>query len=170
MKLPNRIPELEQYFVSGSKTVYYLQKIYKYDCDITQSFIIGVWDSHDGDIDKTAQNVIRQEKEFCDYNKFVKPHTMTIRKVKTVISSEVVESQSEHYSTDYKFKHLECANCHGRINYGDEVVVKEYDTCNRYFCCNDCLAEYENSYKLLSDDENYDKLFISDSEISKSEK
>lgn len=169
MKLPNRIPELEQYFVSGGKTVYYLQEITKYDEGRSESYIVGVWDSPNGDIDKAAQNIIKQRKEFCKYNKFIKPHTMTMRKVKATISSEVVESQSEHYGTGYKFKHLECANCHGRINYGDEVVVKEYDTCNRYFCCNDCLAEYENSYKLLSDDENYDKLFIDDAKISKSE-
>lgn len=170
MKLPNRIPELEQYYVSCDKTVYYLQEITKYDEGYSESNIIGVWDSPNGDIDNAAQNIIKQRKEFCEHNKFVKPHTMTMRKVKVVISSEVIESRSEHYGTDHSFKYLECANCHGRINYGDEVVIKEYDTCNRYFCCNDCLAEFENSYKLLSDDGNYDKLFISDSEISKSEK
>lgn len=169
MKLPNRIPELEQYFVSGGKTVYYLQEITKYDEGRSESYIVSVWDSPNGDIDKAAQNIIKQRKEFCKCNKFIKPHVLTIRKVKATISSEVVESQSEHYGTDYKFKHLECANCHGRINYGDEVVVKECDTCDRYFCCNDCLAEYENSYKLMSDDESYDKLFIDDAEISKSE-
>jgi hypothetical protein len=170
MKLPNRIPELEQYFVSGDKTIYYLQEITKYDEGHSESNIIGVWDSLNGDIDKAAQNIIKQRKEFCTINKFVKPHTMTMRKVKATISSEVVESQSEHYGINHKFKQLECTNCHGRINYGDDVVVKEYNTCNRYFCCNDCLAEYENSYKLLSDDENYDKLFIDDSDINKSKK
>lgn len=168
MKLPNRIPELEQYFVSGGKTVYYLQEITKYDEGRSESYIIGVWDSPNGDIDKAAQNIIKQRKEFCKCNKFIKPHIMTMRKVKATISSEVVESQSEHYGNTNKYKSLECTNCHGRINYGDEVIVKECDTCNRYFCCSDCLAEYENSYKLLSDDENYDKLFIDVADDNKS--
>ena len=159
MHLQNKLPELEQQLVSGDKTVYYLQKIVKYDGDYAESFIIGVWDSPDGDIDNAAQNVIRQEKEFCKYN-FVKPHTMTIRKVKAIISSEVVESHSEHYGTDRKIKHLECTNCHGRINYGDDVVVKHYDVCDRYFCCSDCLAEYEDAAKYLTGDSEYDKLFI----------
>lgn len=168
MKLPNRIPELEQHFISGSKTVYYLQEITKYDEGHSESYIIGVWDSKDGDIDKAAQNIVKQRKEFCKCNKFIKPHVFTIRKIKATVSSEVVESQSEHYGNTNKYKSLECANCHGRINYGDEVVVKEYDTCNRYFCCNDCLAEYENSYKLLSDDESYDKLFVDMADANKS--
>ena len=170
MSLPNRIPELDQNLVSSNKTVYYLQKIFKYDEGYTDTCILGVWDSPDGDIDKIAQKFINQEKEFCEYNKFVKPHTMTMRKVKATISSEVVESQSEHYGTDHSFKRLECTNCHGRINYGDEVVIKEYDTCDKYFCCSDCLAEYENSYKLMSDDENYDKLFINVKNDNKFEK
>ena len=161
--IPNRLPELEPQLVSGDKTVYYLQKIIKYDEGYTESFIIGVWDSPDGDIDKAAQNVIKQEKEFCKYNKFVKPHTMTIRKVKAIISSEVVESRSEHYGVDHKFRQLECTNCHGRINYGDSIIVKEYDTCDRYFCCNDCLAEYEDAAKYSPDDNEYDKLFIENS-------
>lgn len=167
MNLPNRLPELEQNLMSDSKTVYYLQKIIKYDEGHSESYIVGVYDSPSGDIDKAAQNIIKQNKDFCKYNKFVKPNTMTMRKVKATISSEVVESQSEHYGSANKYKPLECANCHGRINYGDEVVVKEYDTYNRYFCCSDCLAEYENSCKLLSDDESYDKLFIDDAEINK---
>ena len=107
MKLPNKLPELEHYLVSGSTTVHYLQKIIKYDGGLTESSIIGVWDSPNGDIDKAAQNVIRQEKEFCEYNKFVKPHTFTIRKIKTIISEEVIESQSEHYGITHKFKSLE---------------------------------------------------------------
>lgn len=168
MKLQNRIPELDYTLLSGDKIVYYLQEITKYDEGYSESNIIGVWDSPNGDIDKAAQNIIKQRKEFCEYNKFVKPHTLTMRKVKAIISSEVVESQSEHYGTGHSFKRLECTNCHGRINYGDEVVIKEYDTCNRYFCCNNCLAEYENSYKLLSDDENYDKLFIVAEDVNKS--
>lgn len=161
MKLPNKLPELEHYITSDNKTVYYLQKIYKYDSDIIQSFIIGVWDSPDGDIDKVAQNVIKQEKEFCDYNKFIKPHTFTIKKIKATISSEVIESQSDYYGIDHKFKPIECTNCHGLIKYGDEVIVKEYDTCNRYFCCNECLADYDEVVKYSPDDnEEYDKLFI----------
>lgn len=161
MKLPNRIPELEQYFVSGYKTVYYLQEITKYDEGyLVESNIIGVWDSPNGDIDKAAQNIIKQRKEFCANNKFVKPHTMTMRKVKATISSEVIESQSEHYGKDHNVKHLECANCHGKINYGDEVVVKHYDTCDRYFCCIDCLAEFEDADKYSPEDESqYNKLF-----------
>lgn len=160
MYIPNRLPELEPYLVSGDKTVYYLQKIIKYDEGHTESFIIGMWDSPNGDIDKAAQNVIRQEKEFCEYNKFVKPHTMTIRKVKTTISSEAVESQSEHYGITHKFKQLECTNCHGRINYGDDIVVKHYTACDRYFCCSDCLAEFEEAEKYSPEDSpQYDELF-----------
>lgn len=161
MKLPNRITEIDQDLVSGNKTVYYIQKIIKYDEGYSESYIIGVWDSPDGDIDKAAQNVIRQEKEFCEYNKFVKPHTMTVRKVKAVIYQEVIESQSEHCGVDHKFKPIECTNCHGLIKYGDEVIVKEYDACDRYFCCNDCLADYDEAVKYSPDDnEEYDKLFI----------
>lgn len=160
MNLPNRLPELEPQLISGGKTVYYLQKIIKYDEGHTESFIIGVWDSPDGDIDKAAQNVIRQDKEFCEYNKFVKPHTMTIRKVKTIISSEVVESKSEHLGMSVKPKTLKCSNCDGNIHYGDSLIVKHYDTCDRYFCCTDCLAEYEEAEKYSPEDSpQYDKLF-----------
>ena len=160
MKLPNKLPELEHYLVSGSTTVYYLQKIIKYDNGLTESSIIGVWDSPNGDIDAAAQNVIRQEKDFCEYNKFVKPHTFTIRKIKATISEEVIESQSEHYGITHKFKSLECSNCHGNINYGDSIIVKHYDTHDKYFCCSDCLAEYEEADKYLPDDNEYDNLFI----------
>lgn len=160
MNLPNRLPELEHYTISDNKTVYYLQKIIKYDEGLTESFIIGVWDSQNGDIDKAAQNAIRQEKELCEYNKFVKPHTFTIRKIKTTISEEVIESQSEHYGVAHKFKSFECANCHGNINYGDDIIVKHYDTCDLYFCCSDCLAEYEDADKYLPDDNEYDNLFV----------
>jgi hypothetical protein len=155
MNLPNSLPELDINLESDSKTVYYLQKIIKYDEGYTESFIIGVWDSPEGGIDKAAQNIIRQEKEFCKYNKFVKPHTMTIRKVKAIISSEVVESRSEHYGVDHKFKKLKCANCHGLINYGEDVIIKD----TNYFCCGDCLAEYEYATKCLFGDNEYDKLF-----------
>lgn len=155
MNLPNSLPELEQQLESCNKTVYYLQNIMKYDEGHSESFIIGVWDSPEGDIDKVAQNVIRQEKEFCDYN-ITKPHTMTIRKVKATISSEVVETQSDHYGEDHKFKKLECANCHGLINYGEDVIIKD----TNYFCCGDCLAEYEDATKCLFGDNEYDKLFI----------
>jgi hypothetical protein len=161
MNLPNRLPELEPQLISGGKTVYYLQKIIKYDEGHTESFIIGVWNFPDGDIDKAAQNIIKQEKEFCKYNKFVKPHTMTIRKVKTTISSEVIESKSEHLGMSVKPKTLKCSNCDGNINYGDSLIVKHYDTCDRYFCCSDCLAEYEDmTAKYSPDDNEYDKLFI----------
>jgi len=158
MTLPpsNKIAELDINLESDNKTVYYLQKIVKYDDDYTESFIIGVWDSPEGDIDKFAQNIIRQEKEFCEYNKYVKPHMMTIRKVKTAIYSEVVETQSDNYGVDYKFKKLECSNCHGLINYGDDVIVKD----TNHFCCSDCLEEYEGVTKYSSDDNEYDKLFI----------
>ena len=160
MKLSSKLPELEHYTISDNKTIYYLQKIIKYDEGYTESFTIGVYDSQNGDIDKAAQNVIRQEKEFCEYNKFVKPHTFTIRKIKTIISEEVIESQSEHYGITHKFKSLECANCHGNINYGDDIVVKHYDTHDKYFCCSDCLAEYEDTDKYLPDDNEYDNLFV----------
>ena len=158
MTLPpsNRISELDINLESDNKTVYYLQKIIKYDDGYTESFIIGVWDSPEGNIDKFAQNIIRQEKEFCEYNKYVKPHIMTIRKVKAIISSEVIESQSDHYGIDYKLKQLECANCHGLIKYGDDVIMKD----TNHFCCNDCLAEYEGITRYSSDDSEYDKLFI----------
>lgn len=160
MKLQNKIPELEHYFVSGDKIVYYLQKIIKYDGGHTESYIIGVWDSPDGDIYKAAQNIIRQEKEFCEHNKFVKLHTMIISKVKTAICSKVIESISDHYSSNYNFKTLKCENCGKNINYGDEVVIKNYDTCDKYFCCNNCLAEYEDADYLSPGEIDYDDLFL----------
>ena len=159
MKIPNRIPELAQHLVSGDNTVYYLQKITNYDEGYSESCIIGVWDSPSGDIDKAAQDLIKLNKEFCEDNKFVKPHTMIIRKVKAVISLELVESQSEHYGVNHKFKQHECTNCHCIINYGDIIIVKHYDACDKYFCCNDCLAEYEDATKHTPDDNEYDKLF-----------
>lgn len=160
--IPNRLPELEPQLVSCDKTVYYLQKITKYDEGYTESFIIGVYDFLNGDIDKVAQNVIRQEKEFCEYNKSVKSHTMTIRKVRATISSEVVEAQSKHYGITNKFKPLKCLNCGGNINYGDDIVVKHHTTSDRYFCCTDCLAEFENAEKYSPEDSSqYDELFNS---------
>lgn len=160
MKLSNRIPELDQHLMSGANVIYYLQEITKYDEGYSESHIIGVWDSPDGDIDEAAQKVIKQYKEFAEYNKFVKPHTMTIRKIKATISEELIESQSEHYGADYNFKPIECTNCHGLIKYGDEVIIKSYDTCDRYFCCNECLADYEEAVKYSPNDNEYDKLFI----------
>lgn len=160
MSLPNRLPELDQQLVFGDKTVYYLQEITKYDAGYSESHIVGIWDSPDGDIDKAAQNVIKQEKEFYEYNKFVKPHTFTIRKIKAVISQEVIESQSEHYGLKNKPKILKCSNCNGNINYGDSLVVKHYNTRDKYFCCNDCLAEFEDTTKYSPEDEpQYNKLF-----------
>lgn len=160
MSLPNRIPELDQNLVSSNKTVYCLQEITKYDEGYSESHIVGIWDSPNGDIDKATQNVIKQNKEFCEYNKFVKPYTMTVRKVKMTISQEVIESRYDHYGLQVKPKILMCSNCNGNINYGDSLVVKHYDTCDRYFCCNDCLAEFEDADKYSPEDESqYNKLF-----------
>ena len=160
MNLPNRIPELEQHLVSSDKTVYYLQKIFKYDDGYTETCILGVWDSPEGDIDKVAQNFIRQEKEFCEYNKFVKPHTFTIRKIRADVHSEVVESKSEHYGSLNKPKTLKCSSCGSNIHYGDSLISKHYDTCDRYFCCTGCLAEFEDAVEYSpKDSTDYNKLF-----------
>lgn len=156
----NKIPELNKDLVFEYKTVYYLQKILKYDEGYSESRIIGVYNSQDGDIDEAAQDAIRQEKEFCKYNKFVKPHTLTIRKIKATISSEEIESNSEHFGNELKKKILRCTHCNGNIVYGDEVVIKKYEPDDKYFCCSDCLAEYENVTKCLPDDNEYDELFI----------
>lgn len=91
MNLPDILPELEHYTISDNKTVYYLQKIIKYDEGHTHSSIIGVYGSLEGDIDKATQDAIRQAKEFCKYNE-VKPHILTIRKIKATISSEEIAS------------------------------------------------------------------------------
>ena len=162
MKLPNKIPEIDQNLVFEYKSVYYLQKIIKYDEGSSESCVIGVWYSPDGDIDKALQDIIKQEKEFCERNT-VKPHTFTIRKIQAVISSEELWSRSEHYGNALKKNTLKCTNCDGNINYGDEVVVKKYEDGDKYFCCNDCLAEYEDATKYSPDDNEYDKLFIENS-------
>ena len=161
MSTPNRLPELDQNLVSSDKALYYLQKIIKYDNGHTSSYVIGVWKSPDGDIDKVAQNAIRQEKEFCEYNNFVEPHTMTIRKVKVDIHSTVLEAMSEHFDSKDKPKALKCSNCNGNINYGDRVIVKSKGLHDKYFCCYDCLAEYEDavSYSSSDDSYQYNKLF-----------
>lgn len=160
----NKIFELDKNLESDYKTVYYLQKIIKYNEGYSESRIIDVYDSPDGDIDKAAQNVIRQEKEFCKYNKSVKPHTITVRKIKAIISYEEIESKSEYFCSTLKTKILRCSNCNGNINYGDEVVTKKYESDDKYFCCNDCLAKYECAEIYFTDDDEYDKLFIESDE------
>lgn len=132
MYIPNKIPELDKDLIFGYKTVYYLQKICKYDEGDSESSIIGVWYSLDDDIDKAVQNTIRQLKEFYKYNE-VKPYTLTIRKVKATISSEEIESKSEHFSNEFKKKILKCEKCDGKINYGDEVIIKKYESGDKYF-------------------------------------
>lgn len=164
MKTQNKIPELDKDLISEYKTVYYLQKIFKYGEGYSESSIIGVWYSKDGDIDRAMQNAIRQEKEFRKYNKPVKPYTFTVRKVKATISSEEIGSKSEHYGSQTNHKVIKCSNCSGRINYGDEVIVKKYESDDKYFCSNDCLAEYEDASKCYPDDCEYDKLFCIESE------
>lgn len=160
MKTQNKIPELNRDLIFEYKTVYYLQKILKYDEGYSESRIIGVYNSQDGDIDEAAQDAIRQEKEFCKYNKFVKPHTLTIRKIKATISSEEIESTSDHYGSQTNRRALKCSNCNGCINYGDEVIIKKCESGDKYFCCNDCLAKYEDATICFPDDNEYDKLFI----------
>lgn len=96
MKLQNRIPILDQNLTSGDMTLYCLQKIVKYDEGYSESSIMGVWDSPDGEIDEAAQRFSKEIKIFSDYNS-VKPHTLTFRKVRATISLELVESRSEHF-------------------------------------------------------------------------
>ena len=159
MMLQNRIPELDKDLIFGYKTVYYLQKIIKYDEGDSESSIIGVWYSLDDDIDKAAQDAIIQVKELYKYNE-VKPHTLTIRKIKATISSEEIESKFEHFGDECKKKILKCENCSGNINYGDEVVIKRYESGDKYFCCNECVVEYEDATVCFPCDNEYDKLFI----------
>lgn len=99
MKLPNRLPQLNYSKSSEEKTVYYLQQIIKYDdSDVEESSIIGVYDSKDGDIDAEAQKRSLEIKRFCEANKFtIKPHNFILRKIKVIVSSEVVESKLEHF-------------------------------------------------------------------------
>lgn len=159
MKLQNRIPLLDQTLTSGDMTSYCLQQITKYDEGHSESNIIGVWDSPDGEIDEAAQKIIKKIKDFCKDNS-VKPHTMTLRKVKATISLEVVESRSEHYGLINKPKIIKCLNCGSNIHYGDSLIAKHYDTCDRYFCCTGCLAEFEDAVKYSPEDSStYNKLF-----------
>lgn len=75
--------------------------------------------------------------------------------------AELIEKLKE-FKPDMKVKTkiLQCANCNGNIIYGDEVIVKKYNADNKHFCCNDCLAEYEDASKFFPDDNEYDNLFI----------
>lgn len=78
---------------------------------------------------------------------------------------ELIEKLKE-FKPDMKVKTkiLQCANCKGNIIYGDEVIVKKYNADNKYFCCNDCLAEYEGTLTCYPDDNEYNKLFCVESE------
>lgn len=163
MMIQNKIPELNRESLFEYKTVYYLQKILKYDDGYTTSSIIGVWHSSEGEIDEAAQSILRQEEATRRY-KEVKPRTLTIRKIKTTISSEEIESKSERYGSQTNHKALKCSNCSGCINYGDEVLIKKHESDDKYFCCNDCLAEYEGALTCYPDDCEYDKLFCVESE------
>jgi hypothetical protein len=170
MTIQNKIFEVDQDLVYYDKTVYYLQKILKYDEGETISSIIGVWDSSEGDIDEAAQSTIRQEETLRRYKETlrryneVKPYTFIIRKVKADIHFKVIESESNYYGNTSKKNILQCANCNVNINYGDEVVIKKYESDDKYFCCNDCLAEYEDATTCFPDDNEYDKLFIESNE------
>lgn len=99
MKLPNRIPQLGSSELSEEKSVYYLQRIIKYDdSDIEESSIVGVFDSPEGDIDAEAQKLSHEIKLFCEANKStIMPHNFILRKIKVIVSSEVVESKLEHF-------------------------------------------------------------------------
>lgn len=46
----------------------------------------------------------------------------------------------------------------------DEALTKKHDSNDKYFCCNDCLAKYEDATMYFPDDNEYNKLFCVESD------
>ena len=156
MQVPNKLIELDYNKQSDNKEVYILQKIIEYK-DRTECIDAFVFDSckENDEIYKALENLRRTEKQFCDYNKYIKNHTCTYRIVKVKMGADTIYSVSDKYENNHNWKTLQCNNCNGNIYYGDDVVIKG----NKIYCCYDCLAEENDIEKLSSDDCEYDELF-----------
>lgn len=154
MRVPNKLPELGCSLKCNNDTLYCIQQIYEFS-DYISTRIVSTWDNlMDSEIDKSINDLIKNEEVFCKNNS-VLPHTMTIRKVRLRISSEVIESKSFHHQGNKDHRHLTCESCKGNINYGDPVLLKDGKT----FCCNDCLKDFYEVNGVLPNDDNYESLF-----------
>jgi len=152
------IPVLNSKLVAGTKWIFCIQKIIKYDDANEESYsdYIGAWDSDTGDIDKTMESIYNREKEFCDNNKFVKPFTFTLRKVAIECKMEVVDKIEDHFGNDYK--QLQCNECGNIIQYGDDFVS---DPLNEFvYCSTECFMKSHNISLHESWNKDYDSNFI----------
>lgn len=155
MKLPILKPEL----AADTKQYFCIQKIIKYD-DNTESIYtdyMKVYDSEIGEIDEAILKERKQYAEFCKYNKYVKPHTLILRKVAIKCEMASIGETKEHYgNSDYH--QLQCTTCKGMINYGDEVLADQET--GKVYCCSECYVEDHNVtlYDPQSDD--YRKYFM----------
>lgn len=169
MQVPNRIPELVHYSKFNKDKVYAIQRITEYDDGKVESSYIGIFDWNDPNIDEILQKSIENQwyinKQFCEENKYIKPHKYTLRIVEIDMTLKETFSKSDHFGMDHKWKTLKCDNCHGNICYGDPVIKNG----NQTFCCYDCLEEsgYIQTYSPDESDEDvqniYDKLFMTES-------
>jgi SUMO ligase MMS21 Smc5/6 complex component len=154
MKLPILKPEL----AADTKQYFCIQKIIKYD-DHTESVYtdyMKVYDSETGEIDEAILKERNQHAEFCKYNKYVKPHTLILRKIAIKCEMAAISEIKEHYGNN-DYHQLQCAACKGMINYGDDVLADQ-ETGNVY-CCAECYFEDHNVINYDSPSDEYDAMF-----------
>lgn len=154
MKLPILKPEL----TADTKQYFCVQKIIKYD-DHTESVYtdyMKVYDSDTGEIDKAILKELNQHTEFCKCNKYVKLHTLILRKIAIKCEMASISEIKEHYGNN-DYHQLQCAACKGMINYGDDVLADQ-DTGNVY-CCAECYFEGHNVIEYDPQSDEYDAMF-----------
>ena len=161
MKTNKTLPMLEKECISDTIWRFCIQKILKYD-DTNYSVYsdyIGVWDSATGDIDKAMENIYRQEKEFCDNNKYIKPFTFTLRKVAVECKMEVIGNKIETHFGDNNYQPLYCAACGRTIQYGDGFLTDAM--ADVVYCDAECFMKSRNVIQHDSQDDDYESHFIS---------
>ncbi len=160
MKTNHMIPVLNSKCVAGTKWIFCIQKIIKYDDSFMETYsdYIGAWDSDTGEIDQVMQKIRKNEEDFCKNNKQVKPFTFTLRKVAIECKMSVVDKTEDHFGNK-NYKPLCCAECGGQIPYGEDFIT---DVSNDVvYCCSDCFMESRNVTRHESNDNDYDSHFIS---------
>lgn len=160
MKTNHMIPVLDSKCVAGTKWIFCIQKIIKYDDSSMETYsdYIGAWDSDTGEIDQVMQKIRKNEEDFCKNNKQVKPFTFTLRKVAIECKMSVVD-KTEDYFGNSDYKPLRCTECGCQISYGDDFITDPMN--DVVYCSSDCFMISHGVVHHDSCDDNYDQHFIS---------
>lgn len=153
-----KLPILKSELAADTKQYFCIQKIIKYD-DNTESICtdyMKVYDSETGEIDEAILKERKQHADFCKYNKYVKLHTLILRKVAIKCEMASIGEIKEHYGNN-DYHQLQCAACKGMISYGDDVLA-DPETSNIY-CCAECYCEDHNVIDYDPQSDEYDAMF-----------